>query len=125
MPKIASSGPKCHLLIFKELVEVKSESDGSVTQNWDRTAFTEYAEIVRGKSEEVFESQRRNALATWPQYVASETYIFKINHRDGIDSLKHRILFENKIYGIFPPVRDNRRREMLIQAIFLSTNDAD
>lgn len=121
---MAGAGPRSHLLVFKKLVEIKNESDGSVTQSWDTTDFTEYGELVRGKSDEIFESQRRNALATWPQYVASETYIFKINHRDGIDSLKHRVEWEGKIFGIFPPVRDNRRREMMIQLIFLSTRDA-
>lgn len=120
---MASPGPKCHLLTFKRLLEVKDESDGSVTQSWDSTDFTEYAEIVSGKSDDVFESQRRNALATWPQYIASETYIFKIRHREGIDAMKHRILFRGKMFGIFPPVMDNRRREMLIQAISLHTDD--
>lgn len=116
------SGPKRHLLIFKKLVETKDESDGSVSQSWDQTDFKEYAEIVSGKSSEIFESQRRNALATWPQYVATEIIIFKIRHRDGIDSMKHRILHNGKMYGIFPPIEDNRRQEMLIQATFLHTN---
>jgi len=118
---MAGAGPRSHLLIFKRVTEVKDESDGSVTQTWTETDFTEYAEIMEGKSQEIFESQRRNALATWPQYVAYETYIFKINHRDDIDSLKHRILFDGKLYGIFPPIRDSRRKEMLIQAMFVST----
>lgn len=118
------SGPKVHLLVFKELVETKNESDGSVTQSWERTAFTEYAEIVSGKSQEIFESQRRNALATWPQYVASQTYVFKLHDRE-VDTMRHRVLFEGKMYGIFPPIRDNRRREMTIQLIHLNTNDAD
>lgn len=119
-----SSGPKRHLLEFKILVETKDESDGSVTSSWEKTDFREYAEIVSGKSEEVFESQRRNALATWPQYVTSEIYIFKIRPRGDIDALKHRILFDGKLFGIFPPVRDNLSRDMLIQAIFLQTNNA-
>lgn len=117
---MGSSGLKCHLLVFKRVTEVKEESTGSVTESWDVTDFREYAEIVDGKSNEVFESQRRNALATWPQYVASETYVFKINYRKGIDALKHRIVFEGKMWAIFPPIMDNRRREMMIQATFLS-----
>lgn len=112
------------MLVFKLLEDVKDESLGSVTSTWTKTDFSEYAEIVSGKSEEVFESQRRNALATWPQYVTSLTYIFKLRDRDDVDALRHRILFEGNMYGIFPPVRDNRRRDMMIQAVFLNTNNA-
>lgn len=116
---------KRHLLIFKKLVEVKDESDGSVTESWNKTDFTMYAELISGKSNEVFESQRRNALATWPQYVASETVMFKIHYTTRIDTMKHRILFNGKIYMILPPIPDNRNREMTMQAIFLNTNDAN
>lgn len=115
------AGAMRHLLIFQRLIETKGESMGDTTDSYVYD-FKVYAEIVSGKADEIFESQRRNALSTWPQYVASETYIFSMYHRDGIDSLKHRIIFDGKVYGIFPPVRDNRRGKMLIQAIFLSAN---
>jgi len=115
------SGALRHLLTFQILTETKDESDGSVSDSWAYD-FKVYGERVSGKADEIFESQRRNALATWPQFVASETYIFKIRHRDGIDSLKHRVILNGKIYGIFPPMEDNRRREMLVQLIFLSAN---
>lgn len=104
-------------------METKDESDGSITNTWDKTDFTEYAELMSGKSDEVFESQRRNALATWPQYVASETYIFRIRYRTDIDALKHRVLFDGKLFMVFPPVADNLRRDMLIQLMFLHTDN--
>jgi len=108
-------------LIFQKLVETKDESSGDVTESWVYD-FEADAEIVSGKSDEIFETQRRNALATWPQYTASETYIFRMYYRDGINSLKARILFEGKKFGIFPPVRDNRPDKMRLQAVFLNIN---
>ncbi len=115
----SGAGARRHLLTFQRLVETKDESDGSMSESWV-TDFKEYGEIVSGKSNEIFESQRRNALATWPQYTTSETLIFRMPFHDGIDSLKCRIIFEGKVFGIFPPVRDNRRHEMRIQAVFVS-----
>lgn len=112
--KELGSGPLQHLLVFERLTEVKDESDGSVTETW-LPAFKEYAEIVSEKTDYIFESQRRNALATWPQYVSSETPLFRIHHHDGIDAMTYRVVFEGKIYGIFPPMRDNRRDKMLIK----------
>ncbi len=125
MPTTSGAGPRRHLLTFKKLVETKDESTGSVTESWVVTDFREYGEIVSGKSDFIFEAQRRNALATWPQYTTSETLIFRIPYRSGIDALKHRIEFEGNLYGIFPPVRDNHRSKMLIQAVLLSTTNVD
>ncbi len=124
MPKSSGAGPRRHLLTFERLVETKDESDGSVSEDWV-TDFQEYGEIVSGKSDSIFEAQRRNALATWPQYTTSETLIFRIPFHAGIDSLKTRIVFEDQIFGIFPPVRDNKRTMMRIQAVFQKIKDAN
>ena len=111
------SGSRRHLLVFEKLTETKDESTGSVTESWQKQ-FTMYGEIVSGKSMEVFESQRRNAISTWPQYVPTENYVFRVPHKNGIDPLIHRIKFDGKQFDIFPPVRDNNGNDMLIQAIY-------
>lgn len=102
------AGPLHQRLVFQVKVIPEEQSrSGAIQEEWT-TDFTVYG---------AFEPLGSDEFPAFNKRHAKSTARFRIRYRPGIDSAKHRIYFQSRVWDIYPPLNpDGRKIELHIEA---------